>query len=98
MPANNGFYKRDLSAAGVLVALLILAAGVGLVCAVYNLRVRAKKAAHLRSAVPRLCQELSQQRQVLVSAIEAYKTSLGFYPPDHLLSRTPLIVDRKSVV
>ena len=93
VPATKTFFKRDLTATGALVALLILAAGAGLVCAVYNLRVRAKAAADLRLAIPRLCQKLSQQRQVLVSAIEAYKVSLGFYPPDHLLSRTPLIVD-----
>jgi hypothetical protein len=93
MPANKSFFRRDLTTTGVLVALLILAGCVGLLYAVYELRLRAERAAHLRSAIPRLCQELSQQRQVLISAIEAYKGRLGFYPPDHLLSRTPLIVD-----
>jgi hypothetical protein len=47
----------------------------------------------MRAVMPGLCAGIRQQRAVLVSAIEAYKASFGEYPPDHVLSRQPLVVD-----
>ena len=29
----------------------------------------------------------------MVAAIEDYKSRLGFYPPDHALSRNPFVID-----
>ena len=33
------------------------------------------------------------QREQLVTAIEDYKSRLGFYPPDHALSGNPFVID-----
>lgn len=47
----------------------------------------------IEAAVPVVCAQLREQRQVLTSAIEAYKAQFGGYPPDHVVSRQPLVVD-----
>ena len=41
----------------------------------------------------RVCQEARLQREQLVTAIEDYKSRLGFYPPDHALSGNPFVID-----
>jgi hypothetical protein len=48
---------------------------------------------HLHAAIPKICEDLKHERQTLLGAIEAYKRKLGFYPPDHVISRQPLVVD-----
>ncbi len=49
--------------------------------------------AQVDAAIPRVCAEIRKQRRTLVDAIEAYKRHFGAYPPDHVVSRQPLIVD-----
>jgi hypothetical protein len=93
MPANQSSLKRGLTPIQGLSVVVILAVAAGLAWVGRDLWARARTQQHLRAAIPRLCEELSQQRGVLVSSIEAYKVELGFYPPDHLLGRTPLRVD-----
>jgi hypothetical protein len=39
------------------------------------------------------CAGIRDQRGALVKAIEAYKAHFGVYPPDHVVSRQPLVVD-----
>jgi hypothetical protein len=36
---------------------------------------------------------IREQPRELLSAIEAYKAHFGVYPPDHVVSRQPLVVD-----
>lgn len=93
MPANQSFLKRGLTPIQGLSVVVIFAAAAGLAWVGHGLWERARTEAHLRAAIPRLCEELSQQRGVLAAAIAAYKAGLGFYPPDHLLGRAPLRVD-----
>ena len=45
------------------------------------------------AAIPKVCASVRQQRRTLLSAIEAYKAHFGVYPPDHVTSRQPLVVD-----
>jgi hypothetical protein len=47
----------------------------------------------VNAAFPTVCEEVRAERGKLVSAIEAYKAHYGAYPPDHVLSRQPLVVD-----
>lgn len=47
----------------------------------------------LHHALPRLRAETARQLRVLAQAIDEYKTKLGCYPPDHLLSVNPPVVD-----
>jgi hypothetical protein len=49
--------------------------------------------AKVNAALPKVCAEVRNQRGKLVNAIEAYKAQFGVYPPDHVLSRQPLVVD-----
>ncbi len=45
------------------------------------------------AAIPKVCASIRQQRRTLLGAIEAYKAHFGIYPPDHVTSRQPLVVD-----
>lgn len=47
----------------------------------------------VQHVLPRLRQETARQLHLLASAIDDYKTKLGCYPPDHLLSQNPPLVD-----
>ena len=78
---------RSLLAAVIIIALV---AGV-VIGREYLARTRPRT--HFHTAIPKICAELSQQRQLLQKAIEAYKAKLGFYPPDNVISRQPLVVD-----
>ncbi len=49
--------------------------------------------ARVREAMPKVCAAIREQRGEIVKAIEVYKAHFGSYPPDHVLSRQPLVVD-----
>ena len=93
MSASRAFFNRNITLVGGLLLILSGVAIVGLGISVYRVYVRARSSAHLRSSIPRLCEEAVRQRQVLDSAIESYKRSLGCYPPDHVLPQAPPGVD-----
>ncbi len=42
---------------------------------------------------PRLYEYIRGQRDTLVAAVASYKSDKGFYPPDHVIRRAPLVVD-----
>src|SRR6185369_10621605 len=77
----------------ILITILAIALlfGGGLMARSYLAHERLRS--HLRAAIPKVCDDLCRQRQSLLDAIDAYKAKLGFYPPDHIISREPLIVD-----
>jgi hypothetical protein len=49
--------------------------------------------ARVNAAIPEVCTEVRHQRAAILNALEAYKSQFGVYPPDHLLSRNPVVVD-----
>jgi len=49
--------------------------------------------ARVRAALPVISAEVRHQRDAIAQALEAYKAQFGAYPPDHLISRQPLVVD-----
>ncbi|HEV2394180.1 MAG TPA: hypothetical protein VG146_17645 [Verrucomicrobiae bacterium] len=87
------FLTRRLTAgqAVVVIVLALILAGLGYLG--YNLVSAAILEARVKAALPQVCSAIRNQRKVLLSAIEAYKSHFGVYPPDHLLSRQPLVVD-----
>jgi len=87
------FLRRKLQ----LRDLLFLALGVILLAGAsfyaWSMFGRYRENARLVAALPRLYSEICSQRECLTRAIDAYKQSLSFYPPDHVLQQNPLTVD-----
>jgi hypothetical protein len=87
------YLNRRLTLSQTAAVVVIVAVLGGLGYATYKFIAAQVFEARLRAAVPRLCVAVRQQRAALASAIEAYKTSFGVYPPDHVVRRQPLVVD-----
>lgn len=47
----------------------------------------------VRRAIPKVREETGRELRLLIQAISEYKSRLGCYPPDHLVSQNPLVVD-----
>ena len=77
-------------AAGILVIVAIVA---GLGFWAYRYVTARLLQARVQATLPAVCDEIRNQRAKLIAAIEAYKAHFGVYPPDHVLSRQPLVVD-----
>jgi hypothetical protein len=90
---KKSLLRRDLTVTGAFLVILAALAAGGMLFLGYRVYDAARARAHLRSSIPKLCEELSRQRQTLVSAIGAYKQALGSYPPDHVLKEKPLVID-----
>ncbi len=74
-----------------VIAIVVVLAGLGY--GVYQIIAARLLEARVRAALPGLYARVREQRGTLVGAIEAYKARFGVYPPDHLLSRQPVVVD-----
>ena len=85
--------NRKLTKANTLALAMVLLLGLGLGYAAWLLEPRLVLGFRLRSELPRIYQHAYDQRQRLISAILAYQKSFGFYPPDHVITREPLVVD-----
>ncbi len=76
------------------VAVVVVVAILGGVAYALYLYVTAKLLeARLDAATPKACAAIREERSRLQKAIEAYKAHFGFYPPDHIINRQPLVVD-----
>lgn len=75
----------------VIVAAVAMLAGLGYLAYVFI--VAKVLEARVNAALPKVCAAIRQQRGELLKAIGAYKAQFGVYPPDHVLSRQPLVVD-----
>src|SRR5215471_8906583 len=49
--------------------------------------------AKVEAALPTVCVAVREQRTRIAGAIEAYRKEFGFYPPDNVVSRQPLVVN-----
>jgi hypothetical protein len=93
MTSIREYFHRRLTVwetAGVVIALTALA---GLGYLIYSFITAKILQAQVKAAIPQVCAEIRDQRRVLLGAIEAYKAHFGVYPPDHVISRQPLLVD-----
>jgi hypothetical protein len=82
-----------LSVLGSLCGVLSLAVLASASVIAYRVFLLQRTNYHLRLAIPKVCQELLSQRELFVRGIEEYKRKFGTYPPDHLISSEPLVVD-----
>jgi hypothetical protein len=93
IPGLRTLLRQDVSlrSGALVIAGLLAVAGLG------SLAVREARQAQVRSrvrqAMPKVREETARELQTLMRAIEAYKSSLGCYPPDHVISRNPPRVD-----
>jgi hypothetical protein len=85
--------NRRLTARQTAVAILIIGVLGGLGYVAYEFITAKVLEAKVKAALPKVCAEVREERGKLVAAIEAYKARFGVYPPDHVLSRQPLVVD-----
>jgi hypothetical protein len=85
--------KRELTKRDLLVIALGLVLLTGVVYAGERLVGRVILRAHVRRELARIYQHAGEQRQRLVDAISAYQQAFGCYPPDHLLSENPPVVE-----
>jgi hypothetical protein len=85
--------NRPVTLANVCVLAIVLAALAGLSFAGYSLYTKHAYKAKIRAEVPRVFHDATAQRDRLVNAIGSYKRAFGFYPPDHLLSQAPVVVE-----
>ena len=85
--------RSHLSLPQVLLVIVVLA-GLGLAgwWGVGFLGER-RQAARVQAAVPRLLAGIRAERVLIEAAIDAYRTEFHFYPPDHVVSRQPLVID-----
>lgn len=87
------YLNRRLTPSQTVAVVVIVAVLGGLGYATYKFIAARVFEAQVRAAVPRVCAAIRQQRATIGSAIEVYKASFGVYPPDHVVSRQPLVVD-----
>jgi len=85
--------NRPLTGRQTAVAILFIVVMAGLGYLTYNFITASILEAKVRSAMPKVSAAIRNQRRELLSAIEAYKAYFGVYPPDHVLSKQPLVVD-----
>lgn len=93
MPEWKQYLNRRLTPSQAAAVVVIVAVLGGLGYATYKFIAAQVFEAQVRAAVPRVCNAVRQQRAAIATAIEAYKASFGVYPPDHMVSRQPLVVD-----
>jgi hypothetical protein len=85
--------KRELTKRDLLVVALALALLAGVFYVGQRLIAQFLLQAHLRLELARIYQHAGEQRQRLEAAISAYKQTFGCYPPDHLISQNPPVVE-----
>ena len=93
MRTLRNYFNRRLSPPETAAAIAVVVVLSGLGYLAYTFVAARILEARVRAAVPSVCAKIRDQRQKVVSAIEAYKAHYGFYPPDHVISREPLVVD-----
>ncbi len=93
MPQITQYLSRRLTARQTVVLVVIAALLGGLGYGAYKFVGARMLEARVNAAIPEVCSEIREERDQLISAIEAYKAQFGAYPPDHVLNRQPLVVD-----
>src|SRR5215475_3753283 len=82
---------KTISQPVVTIVILAVAAGVGI--AAYRFVSRRSQDSKVRAELPIIYRAVVEQRGRLVAAISGYQKAYGFYPPDHVLSTSPLTVE-----
>src|ERR1022692_4609730 len=90
---EKSIFSRNMTTATMLLFLAGLMSFAGLCYWGYGLACRKLEQVRVESTLPKLADALCSQRQRLVTTISAYHQNLGLYPPDHVLSERPVVVD-----
>ncbi len=87
------YFSRRLSPRETVIVILAVAMVAGFAYCAYRFISAKVLEARVKAAMPAVCAAIREERGKLVSAIEAYKAHFGGYPPDHVISRQPRVVD-----
>ncbi len=93
MPPIRHYLARRLTGREAAAVVMIAAILAGLGYLTWNFITAKLLEVRVSAAIPKVCASVRRQRRTLLSAIEAYKAHFGVYPPDHVTSRQPLVVD-----
>jgi hypothetical protein len=93
MSSIKQFFTRRLTRRETALAIVVVAILLGLGYLACDFVATKVLEARVNAALPKVCESILQQRQTLLSAIEAYKVHFGVYPPDNVIGRQPLAVD-----
>jgi hypothetical protein len=85
--------RRRQSAATLLAVVVVVLFAIALISAIQKRKARTDLEFRLSKVIKRLPSELCKQRDIIETAIERYKSELGFYPPDRIVSSNPMVVD-----
>jgi hypothetical protein len=89
----SSYLKRTPTMVDIIIVALVV---IGVAVAGMRLKriwERRNLEAGLQRTILHVQTDLRTRREFLVSAIQNYKGSLGYYPPDHVISQAPLTVD-----
>ena len=89
----KNYFSRKLGWRETVVIVCLAGIFAGLGYAAYIFGSQKLLEAKVKASLPKMRSEIRVQLGTLVKAIEAYKVKFGDYPPDHVLSRQPLVVD-----
>lgn len=92
-PSGRSFFDRPVTFVGICWTTFAVAAVAGLVYAGHEMLSTRSHNSKVQAYLPRICREVAEQRDRLAAAISTYKQAYGFYPPDHLLSTNPMVVE-----
>lgn len=93
MVSLKSYFNRRLTARETIIIVVIVVILAGLGYWAYQFTASKLLEARVNAAMPTVCAKIRDERAKLTSAIDAYKGRFGVYPPDHVLSRQPLVVD-----
>ena len=85
--------KQKLNLSSALLVLLLLASLGWAGFIFFGFVANKLLASKVRAATPKVIAAVGAERDVLAKAIEKYKAQYGYYPPDHLVTSNPMIVD-----
>jgi hypothetical protein len=92
-PSTSQRLKQPLTFRGILEVLGLLAVCAVLAAVAWRFAARKLVESRVRADLPKVAAAIRTQRQSLLKAIDAYHQTFGHYPPDHLLSTNPPVVD-----
>ncbi len=93
MPALKSCLSRRLTARETVTVVLAVVVLGAIGYAGYRWIAARRLEEQVTAAFPAFRAEAREERTQMVRAIEAYKAHFGAYPPDHVVSRQPLVVD-----
>jgi hypothetical protein len=96
MAGFRQYFNRQMTLRDTAVVIALVLMFAGLCYGVWSFVAAKLLEAHVRVAATQLSGGIRKERDEIVSAIDAYKTHFGFYPPDTVINRNLVQVDAIS--